>query len=151
MDEFEEAVCSGFGQRTGGLVQDQQSRLRGDRSHDLDPLLQFNAEIAYPNIDTDVYPEGIEFLTSATPHLPPVDSAPTSPRQPSHQDVLSHRQLWRQGQFLADHNYAQGTRCNGIRDLSLDAIDYDRAPIRLLDTTDNLGQCRLARPVLPGQ
>jgi hypothetical protein len=136
------------GQRRGGLVQDQQLGIAAERLGDLDHLAARQGQVLdqLARMQVGATDPGQQVLGPA-PLGAPVDETEAAGRR-GDADVVGHRQVRQEGEFLehADHAAARGVLGGRVDDSAAFQIELPGA--RLDHSGDDLDQGRLAGAVL---
>src|SRR5450759_299442 len=149
-DDPEELLDLRVGQGGRRLVHDQDGRVVAERLRDLDHLLLGDRQRANPLAWVEVQMEIVEELACLGIERTFVEEEPTA-RLAANEDVLGHREVVHEVQFLVDHADPQGLGGVGARDLFLAPADTDRAGIAPVDPREDLHERGLARAVLAYQ
>ncbi len=118
-DDGQQPLRIRLGQGGGGLVEDEDARVLGQRLGDLDHLLLADAQLLHRPIGVDVQSHAGEGGLGVGRDRVPVDEAAPHRLVPQHQ-VLRHRELGDESQLLGDERDAvrlgglQGAEVHGL-------------------------------------
>ena len=110
LDDAEEALHFAFGERGGGLVENQDLGARADRLGDLDDLLLRHAERAHGALGVDVGAGALEQFARLACARRPIDLAPQAGALERERDVLRHGEVREQRGLLVDGGDAERVR-----------------------------------------
>ena len=132
------------------LVEDQEPRLVGDGTGDLDHLPLADPQRVDRPVRIDVDAELRKSLLRPPPQRPPADDS--EPLRPAAEgDVLGDGEASGIGELLEDHADAEPARRHRIEGVVSLTSDHDLALVRLVVARDDLDERRLARAVLAEQ
>ena len=138
-------------ERRGGLVHDEQLRLIGERSRDLDHLAGGYRECAHLGLGIDVDPQPLEQGAGPALQLAMADESQSVDGLAPDPDVLRDAHARHQVQLLMDHGDAKVKRIARRAEAQIAAVEEQLAGIRSVDTCDDLHERRLAGAVLAAQ
>ena len=148
----EQALHVGLGQCRGGLVHHQHARRLRQRACDLDALPVRHRQRADLGIDVEFEAlQRVEQLARAEPQRGPVDGAQPTPRRVAEENILGHRQLGKQQQFLVHRGDPGGARLARRREAAHLAVYLQLAGVGVLHARHDLDQGRLAGAVFTQQ
>ena len=147
--QLEERLGLGRGQRSRGLVHDQDLRIEGQRTRNFHHLQARNGQVAAVGGGVDVHVEALEELARITNHLAVVDVAKLGRTGSTDVQVLGDGQVRNNVEFLVDDRQAEVTCV--LRRLDVDLLSLQpnlAARVGLVDTGEHLHERGLARSVL---
>ena len=149
-DDAEQDLDFRRAQRRSRLVHDQDARVARHRLGDLDQLLLADHQVVdhRARIDAGLQPlhqrRGLPFLLAVIDVAMAHDFA-------AGEDVLRHREVAEQVQFLEHHADAVRHRIGGVEEDDWLAVEQDAPGSRAFDAGDHLHQRRFAGAVLADQ
>jgi len=148
----EEGLRLGLRERAGGLVQHQHPRLTGEGPGDLDKLPVGDGQSADRLVDVVqfVQVQRTDQGAGVGPHGGAAQAAQAGGLA-AHVDVLGHRQVRRQGQFLVDDADAESVGVGDAADVDRPVVDPDGPGVGGVDAAQDLDEGGFARPVLAQQ
>jgi hypothetical protein len=138
-------------QRSRGLVQDQDARLRAQRARDLAELLLRHAERARGTVGVEGQAQAGQQLARAPSPRRPVDAPEQARRLVSQRHVLGDREVREQRRLLVDDRDAQRARLLGRQVGQLLAVERQRAGVGRVRAAQDADERRLAGAVLAHQ
>ena len=138
-------------QGRGRLVHDQDAGILGHRLGDLDELLLADPQILHHGAGIDAGLQALHQGAGLPFLLLVVDAARGAHDLAGDEDILGHRQVAEQVEFLEHHADAVRDGIGRARKLHGLAVEHDAPERRLFDAGDDLHQGRLAGPVLADQ
>ena len=149
-DEIEQVPAVGIVERRGGLVQDQQPNLLGQRLGDLHELLLADADIRDAGLRAFRKPDPVQQCPRLAERLVPADDA-VAAQLVSQEEVFSDRQVRHQRELLVNDRDATALTGPDVLELARLPVEQDLAVVAAMriDAAEDLHQRRLARPVLP--
>ena len=148
LEHLEQVFRLGGRQRRRRLVEDEDARLAGHGTGDLDELAQGDRQAGDGLVQVDPDPDLVEGGLCDVTLLSAVDEPRGLGRGEPEQDVLGDGHLRDQAQLLVDQGDPGFERSLGAAHLQWLAIDEDGALGRLEDPRQHPHQGRLARAVL---
>ena len=136
------------GEHGGGLVEDQEARVVGQRLEDLDALLDADGQLLHDRVRVDRHAVALGQLEHAPFGARGVQDRATLATQ--HQ-VLGDGEDIDQHEVLVHHPDAGGHRLARVGEGLRDAVDHDLAAVGRQQAVQDVHQRRLARAVLPQQ
>jgi hypothetical protein len=146
-DDGEELFHLGPAQGAGWLVHDDELRLHRQRAGDLDHLLLGNREVAHPRGGAAVEPDALAELPRLSLELPIADEEVPA-RLTADEDVLRHRHVGGEGEFLVDGDDTGALRLVRRGEAYTFAVELDGAAVGRLGAGKDLEQGRLAGAIL---
>ncbi len=135
----------------GGLVHDEDLRLRQQRPGDLHQLLARHRQRTHGGPRRDVVgPKLREGLPGAGGSFPPVDPTP-SMRRGSEEDVLLHGEVRGEVQFLVDHRHPGPPGVQGVRGLEALPVEFDPPGVGRMRAGQHLHQGAFPGSILANQ
>ena len=148
--DAEERLDLGLAQRGGRFVHDDDLGFTRDCLGDFDHLLLGHRQVAHDGRRAHGQTQVVQDRLGLVLALATVDKD-RRPRLPSDEDVLHHRQVGHEVEFLIDDGDAQLLGVVGVANLHRLAVDGDRAAVDCVDAGEDLHQRGLAGPVLADQ
>ena len=135
-------------QRRGRLVKNDDAGARKQHARKLDKLLDADRQLAQHDLGIELEAQLLELLARALGHGRPVDGAQPVDGLNTQIDVLGHRQLRHDAQFLMHHADAVPQRIAGGMEMHRLAVEQHLAIEAGMDAGDDLHQGRFAGAVL---
>ncbi len=135
-------------ERRSRLVEDDDAGARRQHAGDLDQLLQADRQVAEPGIGIGVDAKFGELFTRLARHAPPLHDAEAVGRLRPEKDVLGHRQIGHDAEFLMHHGDTGRARVADRSKPGLPAIEHETARELRMHAGDDLHQRAFPRAVL---
>ena len=147
----EEVLGVGTGEARRRLIENEHPRLRPQGPRDLDELLLGDRQLPGDRVQWNTLgsqmPQG---FSGQLPLTRPIHPPPAGGFF-AQGDILSHRQVWGQIEFLMNHRHARALGGNRINRLVLRTVEHHGARIRLMDSAQDFEQRTFSRPILPDE
>ncbi len=150
-DHAEQVFHLAIAQRRGRLVHDEDTRVQAQRLGDLDELALADPQAFDGPVGVDIQPQLRHQRLGRRAHRSPVQGAQPCLVLAPEEDVLVHRQLGDQVQFLVDHRDAAVLGLARVVKRDRLPVEQHRAIEFGIDTAHDLHERGLARAVLAYQ
>ena len=150
--QLKQGLRLGRGQRSRGLIHDQNLRVEGQRARNFHHLQARNRQVTAVGGGIDVHVEALEQLARITNHLAVVDVSKLGRAGSTDVQVLGDGQVRNDVEFLVDDRQAEVTRV--LRRLNVDLLSLQpdlAARVGLVYTGEHLHERGLARSVLTAE
>ena len=148
LDDAEQPVDLGAGQRSGRLVHHDHPRVRRQRLRDLDELLVGDRQPAREPVGVEPNAELLEHGGRLAPHPPVVDAAEPLERLYADEDVLGDGQVGEERRLLKDDRDPGRLRLLGVVEDRLLAVEHQPTGVGPVDAGEDLDERGLAGAVL---
>ena len=150
--QLEQGLGLGRGQRSRGLIHDQDLRVEGQCTRNFHHLQARNRQVTAVGGGVDVHVEALEQLARIADHLAVVDVSKLGRAGSTDVQVLGDGQVRNDVEFLVDDRQAEVTRVLRRLDVDLLSLQPDLAArVGLVDTGEHLHERGLARSVLTAE
>lgn len=150
-DRLKQARHFTFGERRGGLVENEHLGLRADGLRDLDDLLLRHAERRHQAFGVDAARGALQQFPCADRARRPIDLAPETAAFERQRDILRNGQVWEQRRLLIHRGNAERARHRRAVVRDLFPADPQRAGIGRDRARHHLDQRGFPRAVLADQ
>ena len=150
VDELEESLGLGQGERAGRFVHDDDAGAGADGAGDLDHLLLAGGELGHGSVDVDAGADFSEHGVSAAAHFGAVEEAEAR-GQAAQAEVLGHGEVGAEAEFLVDHADAGADGVERSGEVDRLAVEVDEAGVGLVDAGGDFAEGGLAGAVFTDQ